>query len=79
MCFTDNQQIFSQNSSEGIKVRGGILFAGTTAEFGENIVDRVADVTKQVSLVSLSQFCLPFLRSLTLKSIIVKSQLSELL
>jgi hypothetical protein len=53
MCFTDNQQIFSQNPSEDIKIRGGILFAGPTAEFGENIVDGVGDVTEQVSLVSL--------------------------
>jgi len=53
MCFTDNQQIFSQNPSEGIKVLGGMLFAGPTAEMGENFVDRVGDVTEQVSVVPL--------------------------
>jgi hypothetical protein len=52
MCFTDNHQIFSQNPSEGIKVLGGI-FTGPRAEFGENIVDGVGDVTEQVSLMSL--------------------------
>ena len=36
-----------------MKVTGGILFAGPTAEFGENIVDGVGDITEHVSLVSL--------------------------
>jgi len=53
MCFTDNQQICSQNPSEGIKVRSGMMFAGPTAEFGENFVDGIGDVTEQVFVVSL--------------------------
>ena len=53
MCVTDNQQIFSQNPSEGIKVSAGILLASPTAEFEGNIADGVGDVTEQVSLVSL--------------------------